>query len=385
MFKVTVGHSCDPDATLAIQDVIDSCQQDLADTSPCAGLLLAAPDYEHQILLDALNAAFPNLELIGGTTNSELSSQEGFQQDSLVLILFSSDSIEIRAGLGLGVGNNPQAAAQQAITQATASLTQSPKLCIPLPDGLTSNGSKVVSALTEVLNSPAAIVGGTTGEDFMFEVTHQFYHDQVLTDALPILLFAGDLQFSFGVSSGCGTLGSKGLVTKATENVILEINHQSARLFYDDYFNDEVIEPSDSSLAVFEPGEANFYVRFLQERSDPQKTYLKFMGDVPEGATVQIMESSRSDLLDGAKTSIYQAIDAYPGTHPSALLCFSCAGRRVFLGREVAQEYDVLQSLLNSKIPVAGFYTYGEIAPLEQSGKSHFHNFTMVSLLLGVE
>lgn len=43
------------------------------------------------MLLDAVNSAFPGLELIGGTTNSELSSQEGFQQDSLVRTLFSEE------------------------------------------------------------------------------------------------------------------------------------------------------------------------------------------------------------------------------------------------------------------------------------------------------
>lgn len=54
------------------------------------------------LILQRIQDAFPGIELIGGTTNGEISSILEFQQDSLTLMLFASDEVEICAGIGRG-------------------------------------------------------------------------------------------------------------------------------------------------------------------------------------------------------------------------------------------------------------------------------------------
>ena len=414
MLKISVGHSIDPDSSSAIQEVIETCIHDLDGAIPQAGILFAAPDYDHGLLLDKLNETFPDLELVGGTSNSELSSLEGFQEDSLLLTLFSSDNLEIRAGVGFGVQANPQTAVQQAIQTATHHLTQPLKLCLAFPDGLKANGSSVVDYLQMALPEKLPIVGGTTGEQFQYEATYQFYKNQVFKDAVGVLVFSGDLKLAFGVSSGWHTIGSKGVVTRAQGNmvnfidnialgpchhtigskgvvtraqgnIVYEIDHQPARAFYTKYFGNLMMETADSGLAVFESNEESFYFRAIQQEYDAQATAMSFLGNVPEGATVQLIEGNREDIVEGAKQSIQQAFSCYDGTRPEALLCFSCAGRRVLLGREAKLEYDMISSQLPNPLPSAGFYSYGEIAPLRPLSKSFYHNYTFVSLLLGTE
>ena len=386
MLKILVSHSCDPDSEYAIQEVLENCLQKLEGAKPNAGILLAARDYEdYQILLNGLDEVFPGLELIGGTTNSELSSQEGFQRDSLVLILFVSDTVEIRAGLGKNIKEAPREAAIEAATQAKEKLTKPLKLCLTLPDGLNINGTTATSALEEILSSSVPVVGGTTSEHFEFEATYQFFKTQVLTNALPILVFAGDLKISVGVNSGWQPFGTKGVVTKSDENVVHEIDNQPARLFYSRYFGDLTLEPNETGLAVFDSSEEHFYVRALQHKHDIQETSLSFMGCVPEGAIVQITEAERSNILVGSEDSVKNALATYPGEKPEVLLCFSCAGRRVLLGKEAHREYETIRSVCTDSLPIAGFYSYGEIAPLNLSRKSQFHNFTLISLFLGTE
>ncbi|BAZ08285.1 hypothetical protein NIES4071_00900 [Calothrix sp. NIES-4071] len=64
------------------------------DVAPSAGILFAAIDFDHAIILELISREFPRLELIGCTTDGEMSSKIWFQQDSLVLILFCSDTVE---------------------------------------------------------------------------------------------------------------------------------------------------------------------------------------------------------------------------------------------------------------------------------------------------
>jgi hypothetical protein len=69
------------------------------------------------------------------------------------------------------------------------------------------------------------------------------------------------------------------------------------------------------------------------------------------------------------------------GRAPRGLLAFDCIARRGVLGdhgvqREVARVAEQCDGA-----PVAGFYTYGEIA--RTHGTSGFHNQTLVVLALG--
>ena len=102
MFQVAVGHSNDPDSDFAIAEVLEQCRISLAGEIPAAGILFAAIDFEHSLLLQEINRAFPGIELIGCTTDAEISSVLEFEQDSLTLMLFCSDEVEIRAGYRKG-------------------------------------------------------------------------------------------------------------------------------------------------------------------------------------------------------------------------------------------------------------------------------------------
>ncbi|MGF1493091.1 MAG: FIST signal transduction protein [Microcoleaceae cyanobacterium] len=211
MLKCAVAHSNDPDSLMAITEAIDECTDSLAGISPQAGILFTAIDFEHELILKKIQDAFPGIALIGGTTNGEISSKLAFQQDSLTLMLFASDHIEIRAGLGRSASQDPSQAAQQAIAQAKANSSSSAptKLCLTFPESLTSSGVVMLEGLKRGLGEDVPIVGGMTADDYTFEKTYQFFQDQVLSDSVPVLIFSGDLLVSHGVSSGWQPISPK--------------------------------------------------------------------------------------------------------------------------------------------------------------------------------
>jgi hypothetical protein len=115
MLKVASSHSNDPDSLAAVSEVLAQCQITLAGQSPQAGLLL-----------EQIHAVFPQLELIGGTTDGEMSSVLEFQQDSLTLIFFCSDEIKFRAAAKLHLALSLQlgVTAHESLTTSTVSILQ---------------------------------------------------------------------------------------------------------------------------------------------------------------------------------------------------------------------------------------------------------------------
>lgn len=382
MFKAYVGHSNDPDSRSAIEEVLQQCLQSLAGDTPQAGVLFAAFDFDHALILEQIHTTFPSIELIGSTTNGEISSILGFQEDSLTLLIFCSNQIEIRAGLGRDISKHPQAAVQEAI--ATAKSSSQPQLCLTFPDSLTISGVSIVEALKQGLGAQIPILGGMAADDYNFAKTYQFFQTEVFCDAIPILLFSGKLLYSHGTASGWKPLGKKSKITKVEENVVYEIDGQRALDFYEHYLGVDRFASAYAihALAIFEADLENFYMR-APVSYDRQLGSITFFAGIPAGATVQITEASREEILNASMTSLKLAIDSYPGDLPAVALLVSCAARRRILGTQAKEEYEIIKDHLPKNLPCCGFYAYGEISPLEREGETQLHNKTFVALLLG--
>jgi hypothetical protein len=356
MFKAVVGHSNDPDSLSAVEEVIQQCVSFLAGDIPKAGILFAAIDFEHSLILQQIHQAFPGIELIGGTTDGEISSVLEFQQDSITLMLFCSDEVEIYAGVGRKVSGDPIIATKQAVEEAKAKSTVEPKLCLTHPESLTTSGVSILN-------------------------TYQFFQTEVLSDSVPILIFSGTILFSHAVASGWHPIGQISKVTKVDKNILYEIDGKPALDFYHHYLG--LLPPSmEYPLAVFDQNGESFYIRapisYNQESGS-----ITFFGDIPDQAIIQISEAAYEDILAASKASFLNALDNYPGTEPSAVLLFSCVARRQILGTRAQEEYQNTKLPLTGYLPACGFYSYGEIAPIDRISQTQFHNETFVTLILG--
>lgn len=384
MLKAIVGHSNDPDTTFAIAEVLEQCLTGLAAIKPQAGILLAALEFDHTEILKHINQTFPGIQLIGGTTDGEISSILEFQQDSLVLILLYSDQVEFHAAVGRQISSNPVTIAQQTVQLAQAQSQQPTALCITTPESLTTSGLLILDGLQQALGEKVPIVGGTTCDQWQFRQTYQFFGKEVLSDALPILLLSGPVLWGHGVSTGWTPVGKKGKVTKVEGNVLYEVDGQPVLEFYRDYLGD--IRPSPAyRLAVFESNQESWYMRTSNGSYDPESGSITFFADIPPQSEVQVVQSNRNAMVASANSSMQQALEHYPGSQPTVALLFSCTGRMRVLGTRTQEEYYALQQEIPPDVICAGFYTYGEIAPSRPNGITQFHNETFVTLLLGME
>lgn len=106
MLSVHIGHSRLPDSGEAAVDAIGQCKESLGAAPGSACLLFLSSDHDPTPIVTAIRNAFDGIELVGCTTSGEISSTEGFCEGSVVLTVFSTDSVEIKAGIGRNVSQN---------------------------------------------------------------------------------------------------------------------------------------------------------------------------------------------------------------------------------------------------------------------------------------
>jgi hypothetical protein len=391
MFRMAVGHSDDIDLDAALATVFAECDAALAGATPKAGLLLAAWETDHQLTVDAIRARYPGIELAGTSTAGEMSSVMGYQQDSVALALFASDTVDITVGLGRGLGADPEAAVRQAVAESRRGTSLPPSLCIVMPSVGAVDAAIVLEALRAELGPNVPILGGGASPrnpvaDPAGTSGVEFAGDSVIDDGISILLFSGPLDFSFGVETGWRGVGPRATVTKVIDGRVIEIDGQRAVDFFDRYLgsSDGQSPPIANPLAVFDANDDSaFYLR-TATNLDQASGSIAFFGAVPEGSTVQFTVAAMEEIVDGARASISDALAHFPsGRPPDAALLWSCATRRFLLGTRTAREVEIVRGLVGADTPVAGFYCLGEIAPIVDGAVSQFHNATMVAVLLG--
>ena len=390
MFRMAVGHSDDIDIESALTTVFEECDAALAGATPRAGIIFGAWDIDHRVLVDGVRRHYPGIELAGATTAGEMSSVIGFSEDSVALAVFAADSVEITAGIGRNLRADPAEATRQAVATARSKATQPSRLCLVMPTIGGAEAGLIFDGLRAALGPGVPVVGGgASPEDPAATLgateSRQIVNDEVTRDSIAILLFSGDLDFSFGVETGWQGVGPRGVVTRISPDGVLEIDGLPAIDFYARYLGTGQ-PPIANPLAVFEgdgSGSDRFYLR-TPINWDPETGRVGFFGAVPEGATVQITVAGTEQIFEGARASMQDALAAYPaGKTPDAALLYSCATRRFLLGTRVGREVEMIRDLLGTSIPIAGMYCLGEIAPMASPDRTQFHNATMVSVLLG--
>ncbi len=386
--RLVIAHSNDVDSLDAIRAVVEQCTSQLeGGPAPVAGLLFAGIDYDHSTLLEEIHRTWPDLPIIGGTTDGEFSSRDGFHNDSVALTLFCGQNIEARIGVGKRLSEGVEAAVSRSLVAASAGKSERPVTCLTVPESMTANCTEIVDALQRGLGNHCPVYGGVSGDHRAFGTTYQFANREVLSDAVPLLLFWGDLRVAHGVASGWRPVGPSFRVTRAEGNVVHSINDRAIVEVFSEYWGSayELGVLGEFPLAVFpNPNDTeNFYLRAVFA-IDPEQGTATFGATVPEGATVRLAEVLRDGLLDGSKRAMANALEEFGSGKPTGGLVFSCAARKWLLGTRVSEEVKVLDAALGDQdIPIAGFYAFGEIAPLPAGGRAFYHNETCVAVLFG--
>ena len=372
MLDVAIGHSADIDLERAIAEVVAQARRELGEASAKAGILFVAN-----------NLDLKGVSLIGCSSAGEASSKLGFQDDSILLILFASQDLAIATAIGRAPSADPKGAAAAAHAQIRQQLGQvPPRLCVMFSDALRADPDLMLRELSDLFGNAVPIVGGAAASYPPDQHTHVFYDGEILSDALVLLVLGGDLDVAIATETSWQPIGKPGRITSANGKTIYRINDLPALDFYRSMLGPDAQTFLGAPLAVIER-QGGISVRSPMA-VDEQEGSLQVSGGIAEGNTIQLAFATYDDVLHGADAVAERTMAQFPeGRDPALLLYCSCGARKMYLALDVQTECDQLQSRVGAGVPVAGFYGFGEIGGASTQSPSRFHNQAIVSIAVG--
>lgn len=383
MLSIAVSSSDDIEISSALDHIISDCEKQLDGAEAKAGIIFTSlMDADFSKMLVKVNLAFPGIHLIGCTTDGEIVPGDGFIQDSVSLLLFAANDISFSSSIALDISKDPDGSIVSAFQKCESELGETPKLGIVLPDGLSTIGIPLQSAIQLGTGNRFPIFGGTAGDDFRFTGTYQFFGDSVYSDALPVLMIGGNLQVESQIRIGPKPIGKRYAITSFEDNIVYTIDDEPASAFYERKLGEwaKEVEIAQFPLAIYAGGSNTYYLR--DPLSIDQETgAVSFIGNFENNSWARLTVISKSDILQAADEANEYALKSNGKEGPDLILIFSCTSRKHTLGIKAHREFTRLMED-GRGIPFFGFYCYGEIGPFSKDQPTCFHNDTYITISL---
>jgi len=267
--------------------------------------------------------------------------------------------------------------------KVVGSLLSEPELkhVLIFSDGNMVNGSELVKGLNKVLN--VSITGGLAGDDARFEKTIVGLNNLPTSGNIVGIGFYGEnIEIGYGHLGGWDPFGAERIVTKSKGNVLYDLDGKSALELYKNYLGEKANELPGSALLFplgmkLKQGEPILTRTILNIQDDGG---MVFAGDLPEGATVQLMKANFEKLIDASAAAAQQSYSKI-GKDSTCALLISCVGRKLVLGQRIEEEVEAVRDVLGDSPFISGFYSYGELSTILGSPNCELHNQTMTITL----
>jgi hypothetical protein len=315
-----------------------------------------------------------NIDVFGSSSSGEIINDE-VHEESIVVMLFEISRDAYRVNIFDGEGKTSFQVGQS-VAKWAKDIYEDPALMV-MVSGLAANGDEIVNGIIYTMERQVPLFGGIAGDDLRFKETLVFSALQVTANGIVVLIFDRNSIELQGIAvSGWRGIGTPKTITKAEGNIVYRIDDEPALDVYNKYLNIN----GDIQLAIEYPlllirDDGTFVMRVaLAVNEDKSMVY---GGTVPEGSKVRFSMPPGSEIMDHAIEQMSEFNQQIP--EADAIVLFSCKARHLALGPMIEDEISSVHELW--KIPLVGFFSYGEIGPVPQ-GRCDFHNHTLVPVLI---
>jgi hypothetical protein len=324
-----------------------------------------------------VSAKFPAAQIVLCSTAGEI-FHDTVQDNSLVAAVIRFNDTPLKtASVNITNFKNSYAAAAAVVKKLPP---QGLVNILVFSDGSMVNGSELVKGLNDAAENKILITGGLAGDGSNFASTLVGLNEQPAHGNIVVIGFYGEkIAVTHGSQGGWDTFGPEREVTKSSGNKLFEIDNKNALELYTRYLGSDADQLPGSALLfplfVTIPGSPQPVVRTILSIDNEQQS-MTFAGDIPEGSKVRFMKANFDKLTSAAAKAAQQTLLSKK-SKPGFSLLVSCVGRKLILGGRIDEEVEAVIDALGEQTPVAGFYSYGEIAPFNEGGDCRLHNQTM--------
>ena len=353
--------------------------------------------FDQKEMLKGVREASNNAPRIGCTDAGEI-TQEGPTQKSVAVMAIQSDTITFTPGLGADIKAGARQAGQ-ALAKEIKEKTAAPlRTLLMLPDVLTGNGADTVRGVLDILGQHFPLIGGAAGDDFLFQTTYQYKDDAVTTGTVAGVGLSGSLSMGIGVRHGWIPIGIPMTVTKSAGAVVYELDHRPAISIYEDYCGEKAADLKKEPLArmaityplgIKIPELEEYLIRDPITVDD--NGAITCAAEIPEGSEIRLMIGSKEHAIEAAQDAARKLMKEFELDHtkPKFLLMFNCIAREKLFAQKAKEEIQAVMNIIGHDVPLLGFYTYGEVAPIAGESRTlekistRFYNETIVMCAIG--
>ena len=394
--NIGIGVSKNSDPLQAAGEAVSQARIKLHTDKISLSLVFTSSGLPHSDVLKIIRSNLPGqTPVCGASGQAIITNEEEVLRHGVIVMLFSfSESIYFTSAFVENISlKTPLEAGEELGDKLSFGFKNIRRdFGVIFSDGLIGDASSFLEGLQKKLGQSFPLVGGCASDNLKPHKTYLYYNDSAVNDSVCSLMFGGKLNFGIGIKHGWKPLGKMRSVTNSNANIVYEIDNRPAVKIYEEYFS---LNPGQLRqelkrisilypIGIFLEGEDEYLLRNLL--AVDENGALNFQGSVPQGSSIRLMIGSKESCLDAARLAAEEVKRNFLGRNIKFVLIFDSASRYMLLRREAKKEIQIIGEVLGKDIPLAGFYTFGEQAPLKSisyHGRSYFHNQSIAILAVG--
>lgn len=396
-----IGFSENPNSFEAGKEATLSALKSMKGKEGSLILTFCTNKHNYKDVLEGIRSEVGELPVIGGSaigviTNHRL-GYEGFQVGLAVLPKMITPEVaavggldrgERRAGLELGRWIGAKRNLREKIVLLFYDSIRSPS-----PAPVLNVSSYLLEGFeTGLGKNPPMIAGAGLLGNYDFDQGKLFCGDRVADQQAVATLLSGDFSVYTQIMHGCKPMSDYHRITRLEGPVVYEIDGRPAMEVIDDLLGGQEWHHRLPLLLVtlgvnygekYGPYEEDSYVnRLIVGLLPHEKAIILFEADFENGTEFQFMRRSAELMEESAEKGCFEALRYLEKNQqePIFALYIDCAGRTSAYSGSEREEASIVQNLIGKRVPLLGFYSGVEIAPL--MGKSRGLDWTGVLVVL---
>lgn len=369
------------DAAVAIGQCLDQ----LEGAAPRLLLVFCGGKHAPDNVLGALQGALGDVPVVGGSAAGGI-SREGFGYSGLEIAIVAfldpaaTPAVFTEDGLDRDI-----VGAGRALGRKVAARSAGGEFALLLHDSVASNPPLVLHPASLILKGFNAGLGGkrlsVAGGGLLTDINLSdgwvFDGAGVRKHVIIALLFPPSIEAEIVVLHGCRPVSTFMQITRMDGAEIFELDGQPALQVLEQMLHLPMggMRESDISLIAtlgrkhgdpYAPYDENAYVNRLILRVDRAAGSLTlFEPDFEAGTPVQIMARDNALMLESVRSGAAAMNARLGGTKPLLGLYIDCAGRASVRSGAQEEEAAVLVRAFRRDVPLLGFYSGVEMAPMD--------------------
>jgi hypothetical protein len=380
--RAGVGLSRQHNPNLAGREAAEQALEKAGVEKPAFVFMFASIGYDQHSVLRAVREATGGAPLTGCSVEGTIDGDDADESNFSVLVtVISSDELRWHNGFATGLSADSCALGKRVAQDLLPHLSADTIGLFIFPDGLTYDIDHFFAGLEGDLPSDRflPIWGGGAGNSlYPGKPTYQYCDDEIVSDGISYALLSGEARPAWAIGHSLIPIGAERIVTRSEGNVIYEIDGKPATEVLKEYLPEDALTEDQDwlryaislALSFRAPSymkDEEYVVRGVPQLSLTDGSFT-VQTEVPEGTSIWFSSRDKEKITTGFDRMAAKIKEQLDGAQPELVFQFECVtrGKLMFREQEKLQLLKRFRQSVGPDVPWVGFYTIGEIAPVEE-------------------